>query len=86
LAKAATACGSCPPYVAAAVVLLKAENASLLGSVLTGTVPLLVAARQSRHAAELVAAYRQATAADRVAFAKAIGPTVLFDNDLVPAM
>ena len=32
--------------------------------------------------ARLVSAYRQASAADRVAFAKVVGPTVLFDTSL----
>ena len=85
-AQAAAACGSGVVYVRAAVAILRSEDASVRDEVLTGQLPLLAAAALVEKRAAIVAAYRQATAADRIAFAKAIGPTVLFDNDLVPAM
>lgn len=83
---AATATGSCPPYVQAAITLLQSDNVTLTNEVLTGHVGLLEAARQVKHVARLVMAYRKASSADRVAFARAIGPTVLFDDTLVPAI
>jgi hypothetical protein len=85
-ANAADQCGSSVVYVRAAVTLLRAENASLLNAVLGGKVPLLAAAREMQRLADLVAAYRTASASDRVAFAHAVGPTTLFENALVPAM
>jgi hypothetical protein len=86
LEAAAVGCGSNIQYVRAAVVLLEAENATLFQQVLRGDISLLAAARQARQVGKLVAAYRKASAADRVAFAKAIGPTTLFDTALVPAI
>jgi hypothetical protein len=81
---AAMRCGSSVPYVRAAIALLRSENTSLITSVMHGDVPLLAAARGVGQLASLVAAYRQASAADRVAFAKVIGPSTLFENSLVP--
>jgi hypothetical protein len=86
LAQAAAACGSGVVYVKAAVAILRSEDVSIRDQVLTGRLSLLAAASLVEKRSKIVAAYRQATAADRVAFAKTIGPTVLFDNDLVPAM
>jgi hypothetical protein len=83
---AAERCGSNPHYVEAACSLLQAENTSLLADVIKGRVPLLQAAREAERLGTLVAAYRAASAADRVAFAKAVGPTVLFETSLVPAL
>jgi hypothetical protein len=86
LAAAALCCGSCRTYVQAALILLRSENATMLERVLRGHLPLQVAAKQMKQVADLVAAYRTADAADRVAFAKTIGPTTLFDSALVPAI
>jgi hypothetical protein len=83
---AALRCGSTATYVRAAVTLLRSENRSLIAAVARGNVPLLAAARGMQQLGTLVWAYRQASAADRVAFAKAVGPTVLFDTSLVPAL
>ena len=41
--------------------------------------------KQARQLGELVAAYRSATASDRIAFAKVVGPDTIFDTVLVPA-
>jgi hypothetical protein len=86
LAVAALCHGSCVAYVRAAVTLLKSENLVLLERVLRGHIPLLAAAKQVKQVAALVDAYRTAGAADRVMFAKLIGPTTLFDSALVPAL
>lgn len=86
LRAAAMRCGSCIPYVQGGLALLQSENVSLLVKVAKGEVPLLAAARETRRLGALVAAYRAASASDRVAFARAVGPTTLFDNSLVPAL
>jgi len=83
---AAERCGSCPAYVQAAITILRSENKGLFVDVIKGRVPLLVAAREVKRLAALVAAYRAGSAADRVGFAKIIGPTTLFDSSLVPAL
>jgi hypothetical protein len=86
LATAALCCGSCASYIRAAIVLLKSENAVMLERALRGEIPLLAAAAQTQRIAKLVNAYRAASAADRVAFARTVGPTTLFDSTLVPAL
>jgi hypothetical protein len=86
LATAALSCGSCVSYVRAAVSLLASENTTMLEQALRGQMPLLAAAAQMKRIAKLVNAYRAASAADRVAFARTIGPTTLFDGTLVPAL
>ena len=85
LQEAAESCGSNITYVAAAVRLLKSEDQSLVSAVIRGFVPILAAAKQARQLGELVAAYRSATASDRIAFAKVVGPDTIFDTVLVPA-
>ena len=86
VAAAALGCGACVAYTRAAVILLQSENATMLERVLRGHTPISTAAQQLKQVAALVDAYRTAAAADRVAFAKTIGPTTLFDTALVPAM
>jgi hypothetical protein len=86
LEAAAFSCGTNPAYVRAAIVLLRSENATLLSRVLRGDLPLLAAAAQVKRVANLVEAYRTASAGDRVAFARTVGSTVLFDTTLVPAI
>jgi len=84
--EAALATGSCPPYVVAGIVLLQSNDVTLIAEVLAGRVGLLEAARRVKQVTQLIVAYRKATAADRVAFARIIGPTALFDDTLVPAI
>jgi hypothetical protein len=86
LRAAALRCGANVAYVRAAITLLRSENTSLMAKVAKGKVSMLAAAREVKRLGALVTAYRQASAADRVAFAKAVGPTVLFDTSLVPAL
>src|SRR5262249_55291223 len=86
VAAAAERCGSNAAYIRAASAILESENKGLLADVINGPVPVLGAAREVQRLGALVSAYRQASAADRVAFAKAVGPTVLFDTSLVPAL
>ena len=86
VAAAAERCGSNAAYIRAASAILESENKGLLADIINGRVPLLGAAREVQRLGALVSAYRQASAADRVAFARAVGPTVLFDTSLVPAL
>jgi hypothetical protein len=79
LVEAAENCGSTVNYVRAAITVLKAENAALLSRVLDGHESLLRAGQQARRVADLVAAYRSATDADRVAFAKTCGPEAILN-------
>src|SRR5262249_49585419 len=83
---AAQRCGSKPAHRSAAVALLPSENKELLPARGKGPRPLLEAARETQRLSVLVSAYREASASDRVNFAKAVGPTVLFDTALVPAL
>jgi hypothetical protein len=83
---AAAWCGSNVTYVRAAVILIKSENTVLMRQVLGGEYPLLAAARDMQKLAELVTAFRRAPFAARVAFARTVGPSTLFDNTLVPAL
>jgi hypothetical protein len=84
-AEAAAMFGSNPRYVAAAVVVLMTEDVALLNSVLAGELPLLEAAKMARKRAGLVSAFRSASPQDRIAFAKVVGPDVVFDEVVCPA-
>jgi len=84
--QAAVACGSNRAYVAAMVILVHAENTTLIARVLSGCIGIVEAAQDAKRVAGLVHAYRQAYAADHLAFAKAIGPETLFDHVVVPAV
>jgi hypothetical protein len=86
LQEAATACGSCPQYVAAAVVLLKSESSTVIDQVLAGHVSLLAAAQRAKAVSDLVCAYRRASDDDRVAFVRTVGATTMFDGAIVPAL
>jgi hypothetical protein len=77
--RAAECCGTNAGYVQAAVILLKTENQALLGRVLAGHEPLLRAAQRAKRVADLIAAYRSASNADRVAFARTCGPEELLN-------
>jgi hypothetical protein len=84
LALAAACCGSSVRYVEAVTVLLKTENTTLLDRVLKGHAPLLSTAAQAKRVADLVAAYRRADDADRVAFMRTCGTEDIL-NELVEA-
>ena len=85
LFKAAESCGSNVSYVRAAIILLRAENSTLLEHVLRGHVALLAAARQVQRLVDLVAAYRATDEKDHVACFRALGPEHVFD-ELVQAV
>jgi len=86
LQKAAESCGSNVAYVRAAIALVRSENQTLINTVIRGFVPILTAAKQVQQLGQLIAAYRSATVPDRIAFAKVVGPTTLFDTMLAPAV
>jgi hypothetical protein len=76
--KVAAACtGSQPAHVRAAAVLLKSEDEPLLNEVLYGNISLLEAAKEARRVANLVNAYRSATAGDLVTAAKVLGGMIV---------
>jgi hypothetical protein len=79
LEAAAEACGSNVAYVQAAIILLKANNESLVQDVRIGRVPILGAAREAQRLVKLISAYRGAKDPDRVAFARACGAEAIFD-------
>jgi hypothetical protein len=84
LEAAAESCGSNVAYVQAAIILLRADNTSLVRDVRCGRVPILQAAREAQRLANLITAYREAKDPDRVAFARACGTEAIF-NVLVAA-
>jgi hypothetical protein len=86
MALAAQCCGSGVVYVRSAVVVLQSEDRSIRERVLRGWVSLHAAAALMAKRAAIIAAYRAGAGADRIAAMKTIGPTTVFDNDLVPAM
>jgi hypothetical protein len=83
---AAEAVGSNAKYVRAAVVLVKAENMTLLNSVLAGHIALLAAAQQAEQLANLVAAYRAASAQDLIMAGRTLDPEIVFTKMIEPAI
>ena len=79
LEMAALSCGSHRSSVAAATIILKAEDSALLADVITGRKPLLATARSILHAANLIDSFRRASGAERQIFARVITPGALFD-------
>jgi hypothetical protein len=80
LASAAACVGSNAAYVEAAIVLLRAEDPTLLDRALRGHVPLRAAAKQARCLVDLVTTYREARDEDRIAFARACGIEKIFET------
>ena len=79
LSAAADAVGSCVAYVAAALILLRANNASLVQSVIAGRKQIVQAAGEAKRLANLITAYQEAEDSDRIAFARAAGLEAIFD-------
>jgi hypothetical protein len=86
LEAAAVSCGSNGTYITAMITVVKAESSAMLMNVLAGIVPLLTAAKQLKQVAKLVAAYRGASANERVTFGKTIGVDAVWDNVVSPAL
>ena len=73
LASAAQLVGSSKQYVEAATWLLQAEDPALLDDVLAGRKPLLAAAAEAHRRADLIAAFRKASAHDKAVFPTSTG-------------
>jgi hypothetical protein len=87
LQDAALMFASTPQYIAAAIVVLQAEDQQLLKRVLTGDISLLKAAADVKTRAALFAAYRAASRADRLAVVDEIlGSTPVPDQPAGPAV
>jgi hypothetical protein len=94
LVRAAEDCGSNVHYVRAALVVIKDGSLHNQGLVLTGHVPLLVAANQMRRrrkaelitADEAVAAWRLWSPAQRAEFGRGAGISEIWDNAIIPVM
>jgi thioredoxin-like negative regulator of GroEL len=84
--KAAAATGTTRAAVHAALIVLQNGDEGLAASVLKGWEPLSRAADKVRARVKLVEAFNSATPDDRVAFARAIGPTELFEAAIEPAL
>jgi hypothetical protein len=81
---AAMMAGSNPRYVEAAVAILKAEDTAIVRHVLAGQLSLLAAAEQIHRRANLVAAYRAASADDLLALGRVAGPSAIWDSIVAP--
>jgi hypothetical protein len=86
LVEAAEMTGANTRYVAAALILVKAEASELLEEVKRGRLPLLQAARRVAKVAALVDAFRHADADEKVEFARTVGAEILFDDLVSPAL
>lgn len=86
LATAAGSCGSNIEYVRAAVVLLRGDDETLQTSVLTGHTSLLAAAAQVRRLVDLIAAYRNASSAQKAAAGRAVGIDMVWDEMIIPTI
>jgi hypothetical protein len=86
LAEAAIMCGSSMPYIAAVDLLVQHGDLRLFDRVLSGKIPLLMAAGLLRKRTRLVKSFRRASVKDRIDAARVIGPGQIFDEMLVPAL
>ena len=84
ISEAAMCCGSNRAYVAAAIILLKAEDDHALDLVLRGVWPLLETAARLKPRANLVAAFRKTSSSDRAALGRVAGPDVMWDDCIAP--
>jgi hypothetical protein len=85
LKAAAEGCGSTTSYIRAVLTVLASEDPVLINEVKKEWRPLLPAAREVKGRVALLKAYRQATPEDRIAVARIVGATVMFDDVIVPA-
>jgi hypothetical protein len=77
--------GSNPVYVEAAGVVLDMPP-EVMNEVLAGRISVLAAARRGRRAARVVAAARKAGPDDLATAGRTLGPEVIWDRMLVPAL
>jgi hypothetical protein len=83
---AANCCGSNAAYVAAAVTVLKADDAALIGDVLQGAVPLMKAAASVSNAVRMIEAFKKGSSFERRIFGRVAGPAAVFDHAVVAAL
>jgi hypothetical protein len=83
---AARVFGTTVIYVTAAITVIQAEDDQLLERVLNGGICLLKAAADVEARANLLAAYRAASLADRAAVYKIVHPEIVFDRPVGPAV
>jgi hypothetical protein len=86
LTEAAILCGSSVPYIAALELVMQQGDPRLIDQILRGKIPLMVAANLLRKRGKLARAYRKASPKDRIDAVRALGPTRIFDEALVPAL
>ena len=86
LASAAQLVGSSKQYVEAATWLLQAEDPALLDDVLAGRKPLLAAAAEAHRRADLIAAFRKASAHDKAISGSTLGVNNVWDEMIVPSL
>src|SRR5262249_3956987 len=86
LVEAADAHGSCPQYVAYAVIVVQGGNFTLLHDVLEGNILLREAAEMEKNIVRLQVAYEQASADERVRFGRRVGVGALWDDCISPAL
>jgi len=86
LRAAAESCGTTVSYTRAAIVLLQAEDTRLISAVLRGVVQLLAAAKAVKSTADLIATYRRADGADKLALGTAISAEVIWDEVVTPVL
>lgn len=86
ITKAAIATGTTRNAVHAALIILQNGDENLAANVLQGRESLSRAADKVRGRVKLVEAFKSATPDDRIAFARVIGPTELFEAAIAPAI
>ena len=86
ITKAAVATGTTRAAVHAALIIQQNGDENLAADVLQGRESLLRAADKVRGRVKLVEAFKNATPDDRIAFARVIGPTELFEAAVAPAI
>ena len=83
---AAVCTGSSRNLVKAALIVLQAEDDSLVTDVLVGRRTLLKAANKVANRAQLIESFKSATLEDRIAFGAAVGPAAIWDSTIAPAI
>jgi hypothetical protein len=73
-------------YVRAAIVIRAVRDPSLEQAVIRGEVQLFAAAEAMKPLADLMTAATFADSHVKVAFTKAVGPTIVWDDFIVPAL
>jgi len=86
LRAAAESCAVAVNYVRAAIVIRAVRDPSLEQAVIRGEVQLFAAAEAMKPLADLMTAATFADSHVKVAFTKAVGPAIVWDDFIVPAL